>query len=199
MDTRQHAEIKGLYHETCASEGHCPYYFGRDKEGGCRYFMVFRITHGGVGDVDLAGLTAVYVGDLPYPTYAEVKEKGSHGVAYISDAATAEQRRVLDRLAVQSLGGALMKTFLGVHYAAIDVSEGEGTLEVTMPAGAMRMELTKGPDGRPVRLENCTLPFLTDVKAAHVPFWWWADHDRHFEYKGRCGTWAEFRMGPPPA
>ena len=52
-------EIKGIYNEACASEGHCPYYFGRDKEGGCRYFMVFRITEGKVDDVDLAGITAI--------------------------------------------------------------------------------------------------------------------------------------------
>ena len=67
-------QVKGVYHETCASEGHCPYYFGRDKEGGCRYFMVFRITEGQVGGVDLAGVTAVYLGDLPYATYAEVAD-----------------------------------------------------------------------------------------------------------------------------
>ncbi len=69
-------QVKGIYHETCASEGHCPYYFGRDKEGGCRYFMVFRVTEGVVGGVDLAGITAVYMGDLPYPTFAEVTVKG---------------------------------------------------------------------------------------------------------------------------
>ena len=105
-------QVKGVYHETCASEGHCPYYFGRDKEGGCRYFMVFRITEGQVGGVDLAGVTAVYLGDLPYATYAEVATKGSHGAAYISDTATPHQRAVLDTLAVRrsherSLGGQL--------------------------------------------------------------------------------------------
>ena len=35
--------LKGVYHEACASEGQCPDDFGRDKEGGCRYFMVFRV------------------------------------------------------------------------------------------------------------------------------------------------------------
>ena len=191
--------IKGIYHETCASEGHCPYYFGRDKEGGCRYFMVFRITEGKVAGVDLAGITAVYIGDLPYPTFAEVTEKGSHGAAYISDAATPEQRAVLDTVAVQALGGALMKDFFGVHYAKIDVEEADGTVHVTMPTGEMRLELTKSNDGRPVRLENATLPFLSNIKAAHAPFWRWTDHGRHYEYTNRCGTWADFTMGPPPA
>ena len=44
--------IKGVYHETCASEGYCPYYFGRDKEGGCRYFMVFRIADGEANGIE---------------------------------------------------------------------------------------------------------------------------------------------------
>ncbi len=192
-------QVKGVYHETCASEGHCPYYFGRDKEGGCRYFMVFRVTEGTVGGVDLAGVTAVYLGDLPYPTFAEVTSKGSHGAAYISDTATPAQRAILDTFAVQALGGALMKDFWGVHYAPIDVQEGDGWVEVTMPTGAARLELTRSGNGEPVRIENATLPFLTNIKAAHAPYWRWADHGRHYEYKDRCGTWADFVMAAPPA
>jgi hypothetical protein len=187
-------EIKGFYHESCASEGHCPYYFGRDKEGGCRYFMVFRVTEGSVNGVDLAGISAVYMGDLPYPTYAEVQEKGSEGVVYISDAATPEQRLVLDTFAIEALGGALMKRVLGVHYVKINIEEGDGTIDVKMPTGEMRLELTRSHDGRPVSLENVTIPFISNVRAAHSPFWNWNDHGRHFEYKDRCGTWADFRM-----
>jgi Protein of unknown function (DUF1326) len=190
-------EVKGVYNETCASEGQCPYYFGRDKEGGCRYFMVFRITEGSVNGVDLSGITSIYLGDLPHSTYAEVEEKGSEGAIYISDTATPEQRAILDTLAVESLGGVLMKRVFGVRYVKIDVVEGDGTLHFKMPAGEMKMQLTKGRDGGPVRLENCTLPFLSNVKAGHTSFWYWADYDRHFAYKDRNGTWADFAMGSP--
>ena len=106
-------ELKGVYNEACASEGQCPYYFGRDKEGGCRYFMAFRITQGKVGDVDLSGITAIYMGDLPHATYAEVVEKGSEGAIYLSDNATSEQRAILDTLAVEALGGGVMKRVFG--------------------------------------------------------------------------------------
>ena len=187
-------ELKGVYHETCASEGHCPYYFGRDKEGGCRYFMVFRIAEGSVNGVDLAGTSTVYVGDLPYPTYAEVEEKGSEGAVYISDSATPEQREVLDILVVEALGGALMKRFLGISYTRIEIEERDGALGVKMPTGEMQLELTKSHNGEPVRLENVTMPFLSNVKAAHAPFWHWSDYSRHYQYKDRCGTWADFRM-----
>ena len=192
-------EIKGQYNEACASEGHCPYYFGRDKEGGCRYFMVFRIQQGKVNGVDLSGITAIYVGDLPHSTYAEVMEKGSEGAIYISDKATPEQREIMDSLAVQALGGAIMKKILGIHYVKMDIEEGEDSIHFKIPAGEMKMQLTRSHDGNPVRLENATLPFLSNVKAAHTPFWEWSDYDRHYEYKNRCGTWADFVMGPMPA
>ena len=81
-------QVKGTYNEACAAEGHCPYYFGRDVEGGCRYFMVFRIKEGKVNDVDLSGLTVIYNGDILYHKFADFMEKGSEGGVYISDSAT---------------------------------------------------------------------------------------------------------------
>ena len=191
-------EIKGIYNETCASEGHCPYYFGRDKEGGCRYFMVFRIKEGEIDDVDLSGITAIYMGDLPHSTYAEVTEKGSEGAIYISDNATPEQREILNTLAVESLGGAIMKKVFGIQYVRIEIDEGDNSITVKMPTGEMKMQLTKSHDGNPVCLENTTLPFLSNVKAAHAPFWKWSDYNRHFEYRNRCGTWADFVITPIP-
>jgi hypothetical protein len=191
-------QIKGIYNEACASEGHCPYYFGRDKEGGCRYFMVFRIQEGTVNDVDLSGITVVYLGDLPHSTYAEVMKKGSEGAIYISDNVTPEQRKVLDILVVNALGGVIMKKVLGVRYVKIGIEEGEDTVHFKMPSGEMKMQLTKSHDGNPVRLENTTLPFLLNVKAAHTPFWNWYDYDIHYDYKNRCGTWADFVMMPMP-
>ena len=135
VEIRPGWQIKGIYNEACASEGHCPYYFGRDKEGGCRYFMVFRITQGMVNDVDLAGITTVYVGDLPHATFAEVLEKGSEGAIYISDNATPKQREILDVLAVNALGAALMKKVLATEYVKIDVEAAEDTVHVKMPSG----------------------------------------------------------------
>ncbi len=188
-------QVKGIYNEACASEGHCPYYFGRDKEGGCRYFMTFRIREGKVNDVDLSGITIIYLGDLPHATFAEVLEKGSEGAIYISDNATPEQRKVLDVLAVKSIGGgSLMQRVLGVRYVKVKIDEGKDWIHITMPSGQLKMHLTKSHDGNPVRMENVGLPFLSNVKAAHTPFWQWSDYNRHWDYKNRCGTWAGFTM-----
>lgn len=188
-------QIKGIYNEACASEGHCPYYFGRDREGGCRYFMAFRIQEGKVNDVDLAGITVVYMGDLPHATFAEVLEKGSEGGIYISDNASPKQREVLDKFAVQSLGGGgMMQRVLGIKYVKIDVEEGEDTIHIKMPSGELKMQLTKSHNGEPVGLTNVPMPFLSNVKAAHTAFWNWSDYNKSYDYKNRCGTWADFTM-----
>jgi hypothetical protein len=156
--------------------------------------MVFRIQEGKVNDVDLSGITAIYQGDLPHATFQEVLERGSNGGIYVSNNATPEQREVLDTLVVSSLGAALMKKNFGIKYVDIDVEAQDDAVSFKMPFGEMKQELTRGSDGSPVRIENQTLPFLSNVKAAHTPFWNYDDHDRHFDYKDRCGTWADFAM-----
>jgi hypothetical protein len=156
--------------------------------------MVFRIQEGKVNDVDLSGITAIYQGDLPHATFQEVLERGSNGGIYVSNNATPEQREVLDTLVVSSLGAALMKKNFGIKYVDIDVEAQDDAVSFKMPFGEMKQELTRGSDGSPVRIENQTLPFLSNVKAAHTPYWNYDDHDRHFDYKDRCGTWADFAM-----
>lgn len=187
-------EVKGTYNEACASEGPCPYYFGRDRIGGCRYFMVFRIKEGKVNNVDLAGVTVIYAGDIPHPGFKELLEIGSEGMIYISDKATPEQREVLDTLVVKSLGAALMKKVFDVKYVKIDVADDGKTVSFDMDKyGKMKQSLSTGQDGKnPVKLDNQSLPFLTDVKCCHSDYWTIEDQNRHFDYKDRCGVWADF-------
>jgi hypothetical protein len=155
--------------------------------------MVFRIQEGKVNDVDLAGITVMYMGDIPHPSFDELMKLGSEGGIYVSDNATPEQRAVLDRLVVDSIGGFLMKKPFGIKYVPMDIKEEKGTIHFSMPFGEMKQYLSRGADGAtPVRLENQVLPMLSDVKACHSPFWRFEDHGRHFDYKDRCGIWADF-------
>ena len=156
--------------------------------------MVFRIQEGKIDDVDLSGITVIYQGDLPHASFQEVLNRGSNGGIYVSDNATPEQRKVLDIFVVSSLGAALMKKNFGVKYVDIETQDNDESVYFKMPFGEMKQELTQGSDGTPVRLENQTLPFLTNVKAAHTPYWNYEDHGRHFDYRDRCGTWADFEM-----
>jgi hypothetical protein len=186
--------LRGTCHEACAFEGHCPYCFGRDKEGGCWYLMVFRIEEGQANGVNLTGTVVLYAGDLPHSTYAEVAAKGSEGGIYVGAAATPEQREVLDLLVTQTIEGVLMKKRFGVKYVDIEVTKTAGEVQVSVPLGKMAQRPTTGLDGRPVRLENQTLPSLSDVKACHTLFWSYEDYGKHFEYRDRCATWTDLEM-----
>jgi len=192
MELKSGWQVKGIYNEACAAEGYCPYYFGRDRADGCRYFMVFRIQEGRANDIDLSGITILYMGDIPHPSFKELLEMGSEGGIYISDNATPKQRKILDVLAVETIGGLLMKKVFGIKYVKVDIEEDGKSAHFKMPSGEMKQELSTGPDGGPVRLENQSLPFLSNVKACHSFFWNFADYGRHFDYKDRCGTWADF-------
>lgn len=185
-------QVRGTYNEACAAEGHCPYYFGRDVEGGCRYYMVFRIKEGKVNGVDLSGITVIYNGDILYPKFQDFMKNGSEGGVYVSDNATPEQRKVLDTLVATNMGALFMKKIFGVKYVKMDIKDENGQFEIKMPFGEMKQHLMKGLDGGPIRIENAPMPVLKNLKHCHTPLWTYKDYGKHFEYKNRCGTWADF-------
>ena len=183
--------IKGIYNESCAAEGQCPFYFGRDKEGGCKYFMVVRIQKGKVNDVNLSGVTVIYCGMITYSKYEDLLKNGEEVGIFISDNATPEQRKVLDPFVSNGMGIYLIQKVFGIKYVNIDIKEEADKFHVEMPFGEMKMQLTKGPDGTPVRIENHVYPSLTNVKVCHSPFWRYSDYGRSFDYTNRCATWAD--------
>ena len=88
--------IKGVWHESCASEGHCSFYFGRDREEPCKQFVLFQIEEGQINNVDIGGMLVITVTDLFSRKAADVVAKGGEGGIYISDTATEEQRKALE-------------------------------------------------------------------------------------------------------
>jgi hypothetical protein len=166
MELKSGWQVKGVYNEACAAEGYCPYYFGRNRADGCRYFMVFRIQGGRVNDIDLSGITILYMGDIPHPSFKELLEIGSEGGIYISDNATPAQREILDVLALKAIGGVLMKKVFGIKYVKVDIQEDGKTAHFKMPFGEMKQALCTGPDGGPIRLENPKHPDTNGLKTS---------------------------------
>jgi len=41
-------------------------------------------------------------------------------------------------------------------------------------------------------LNSVLFPVLKNLKHCHTPLWTYNDHGKNFEYKNRCGTWADF-------
>lgn len=187
-----HWQIRGTYNEACAAEGQCPFYLGRDKEGGCQYFMVIRLQEGTVGDVDVSDVTVIYCGVITYSKYEDLIKNGEEVAIYISDSVTAEQRSVLEPFVRSGMGVYLIQKVYGVRYVNIELKEEGDTFSVKMPFGEMKQKLTKGLDGTPVRLENQVVPSLLNVKLCNCPSWRYADFGRSYEFFNRCAAWADY-------
>ncbi|HEA71033.1 hypothetical protein LCGC14_1390510 [marine sediment metagenome] len=97
--------MKGVWYETCASEGHCSYYFGRDRETPCKSFQLFQYEEGKIGEVDISGVLAINVVDLYSNKAADLLTKGGEGGVYISVKTTEEQRKYLEPFFVKNISG----------------------------------------------------------------------------------------------
>ena len=100
--------MKGVWYESCAAEGHCSYYFGRDRETPCKSFQLFQIKEGKISDVDIGGILAINVIDLYSNKAVELLAKGGEGGLYISDNATDEQKKYLEPFFSNNVPGGLI-------------------------------------------------------------------------------------------
>ena len=186
---------KGNWIEACASEGHCSFYFGRDREESCKSFQLFQFEEGKLGDVDISGVLAINVIDLYSNKAVDVMVKGGEGGVYISDKTTEEQRKYLETYFVNNVpGSVLLRKVLGVKYVNIELSQDENTFHVTMPHGEMKLSYTPGLDGKnPQKLENSPFGiFYSDIKICNTHFWKYNDFGRNWDFTNRSGVIASF-------
>jgi hypothetical protein len=189
--------MKGIWYEACAAEGHCSFYFGRDRETPCKSFQLFQIKEGKISDVDIGGILAINVIDLYSNKAAELLAKGGEGGLYISDNATDEQKKYLEPFFSNNVpGGLLLRKVLGTRYVDINIKQEDKTYHITMPYGEMRMTLTTGGDGKnPQRLENSLFSvFFKDIKICNTQFWKYNDFGKKWEFVNRSGTIADFDL-----
>ena len=192
---RMNTRMKGVWYEACASEGHCSFYFGRDREEPCKSFQVFQIEEGNIGDVDISGITAIHVIDLYSNKAADMMTKGGEGGLYISENTTEEQRKYLEAFwGPGEQAGQILKKVLGIRYVDIKISQEGNKYHIKMPYGEMELSLTVGMDGKnPQRLENS--PFgmmLNDIKICNTHFWNYNDFGKNWNFENRSGAIASF-------
>lgn len=188
---------KGKWYEACASEGHCSFYFGRDRENPCKSFQLFQIDDGKIGDVDISGVLAINVVDLFSNKASDVLSKGGEGGMYISRKTTEEQRAYLEPYFTNNIPGSIiLKKFLGIKYVDIEFNQEQDTFHVKMPYGEMKLSYTPGLDGKnPQKLENSPFGvYLSDLKICNTHFWNYHDFGKNWEFKNRSGVIANFDM-----
>lgn len=181
--------IKGVAYEACAAEGHCPIWLGRDTSNPCTSFMVLQLDEGHIDDVAVDGIIVVLLADLSSNKFSEVMATGGEGGIYISDNATDAQRRVLEPFLSNNVPGTfLVRKVLAVKYVEMDLKREGKAIHFKMPFGELKMSLTTGADGNPVRLENTFMSaILPELNICDTQHWNFHDLGKDFDFSGRSG------------
>jgi hypothetical protein len=181
--------IKGVVYEACAAEGHCPLWLGRDTSSPCTSFMVLQIDEGHIDGVAIDGTIVVFLADLSSNKFGEVMAMGGEGGIYISDGASDAQRKVLEPFLSNNVPGTfLVRNVLAVKYAKMDLKKEGKMIHFTMPFGGLKMSLTTGADGNPVRLENTFMSaILPELNVCDTHHWDFHDLGKDFDFSGRSG------------
>ncbi len=183
-------KVKAKWYETCAAQGQCAHYFGRDREDPCKSFQLFDITEGEIDGVDVSGVKVMTFADLFSSTFAGLMGEGGEGGIYISDKATKKQRKVLEPFFANNVPGWLLtRKVLGVRYVPINVNKEDNTYHITMPYGEIKMTPTAGLDGKPVRVENSFFnAVFPQINVCNGHYWKYKDFGKDFDFKNRSSV-----------
>jgi len=189
--------MKGAWYEACAAEGHCSFYFGRDRKEPCKSFQLFQVKEGKIGDIDIAGILVINVIDLYSNKAADLMAKGGEGGLYIENSANEKQRKYLEPLFMKNIPGILLlRKILGIRYVDIKLNEENNIFHISMPYGEIKLSLAPGGDGKnPQRIENSIFSMmLSDIKICNTHFWNYNDFGKNWEFVNRSGAIAEFNL-----
>jgi hypothetical protein len=189
--------LKGNFFESCRTEGHCPLWFGRDlwNNTPCVNFATYQITEGQIDNVDMKDITIIHHQDGIGPTFAELMKGVKEGAAYISDNATAEQRKILEPWVKNHLGAEGWGKCLGVKFVKIDISQKDRTYNVVMPFGEQHLTLTTGGDGKTaILMENAWNTAVSNIQFANTDLWKFNDYGKNIEYHNTEGNVATFAV-----
>ena len=196
MTSQNNWMLKGTFYECCrALDGHCALWFGRELPSACANILTYQIKEGHIQNVDMKGIIITCHMDGIGPKPSDMAKGVKEGAAYISDNATDEQRKILEPFVMENLEGRMWNKCLGTRFVKIDISEKNGTYSITMPYAELEMSLTIGGDGKnPIRMENASMPFLSNVRFCNTRFWKYHDYGKNLEYHNTSGGIADFTL-----
>ena len=182
-------KIKGTVYETCAAEGHCPLWFGRDTITPCTSFMVLKVDEGHIDDIPIDGMIVVFLADLKSNKFEDVAVLGGEGGIYISDTATDEQRKAIEPFFADNVPGMfLVKDVKAVKFVPMDLKAEDKLIRFSMPAGEFEMSFTTGADGKPIRIENTLYSaIMPELNVCDTKHWRYEDLGKKFDYAKRSG------------
>jgi len=184
--------VKAHYTDTCSCQPTCPCFFGSPPTlGHCEGVTLIEIESGHYGDVRLDGVDvlAVYRG-------------GDWIKFYVTDEADEAQTEAALNLLPTFEDFFAIENVLEVKNAAISVERSAERMTITAPNTMAEIEIMKGKNGKPIRIENLPSPafpappFLDHTQYRSVILRHDAE-DKQFEYSGTNGFTARIEAVAP--
>jgi len=186
--------IKARYTDSCGCQPACPCLFGSPPTlGHCEGVTLIEIESGHYGDVRLDGIEvlSVYRGGDWIKFYVTDEADEAQTEAALALLPTFEEFFAIDNV-------------LEVKNVAISVERSAETMKISVPNTTVEIEMMKGNDGNPIKIENLPVPaypappFLDLTQYRSVMLKHEAE-DKQFEYSGTNGFTARIDVVAPEA
>ena len=169
--------IKADYAESCSCNTTCPCHFGTSPTmENCEANGLLEIKKGNYGDVSLDGISVVYSGrTMKWARY------------YVSENATDKQVKAVKPLMAEIIGFLADTKVLSTERVPVSVERTATKVKFSVPASTVEIEVMKGRDGKPIKIENLPAPYLmgcTQYKSVTNSH---HSKDKEFSYSGTNG------------
>ncbi|NIR48394.1 DUF1326 domain-containing protein [candidate division KSB1 bacterium] len=176
--------IKADYTESCSCNPACPCLFGSPSTlGYCEGNNLIEIKEGHYGDVRLDGISVVTAFSL-----------GKWLKLYVSENATDEQAKAaVELLKLEQTFGFIysgQSEILSQEKAPVSIEKTSTNVKFSVPASMVEIEMMKGWEGKPIKIQNLAVPFMRDhtqyksVTTSHK------SKDKEFKHSGTNGLTA---------
>jgi hypothetical protein len=194
-------QLSGELYETCSCKMLCPCIFGpaEPDQGWCSGALLFDVQQGNSDGVDLAGSRAVLVFDLP----GDFVSGNFTTRLYLSDAASAEQRRELEAIIGGQKGGAfgglagMISKALPTQTTSISVTGGDNPSVTVGDVGRISLARLKSGSGKPTTITNAMVTESFGVSAEELARGdgsQWSDPDMRSWRSGGSGGVGRFSL-----
>ncbi len=169
--------IRADYTESCSCNPACPCLFGSTPTlGHCEGTGLVQIKEGHYGDISLDGISVVFTVHL-----------GEWMKYYVSEEATDEQAKATEQLVASVFEIPGEWEVLSTEKVPVSLERTETKVKFSVPASTVEIEIMKGRDGSPIKIENLPPVFAQDYTQYKSITNSHKSEDKEFSYSGTNG------------
>ena len=204
--------LRGDWFDVCSCKLPCPCSFAQEPtHGDCQFTLVWHARDGRLGDVDLAGLTVVALGEFTGNMWVGDPDAKMRLMFYIDEGADDAQRQALERIFTGKVGGwpaefaALIEDLRGIDYVPItfDIADDLAHWRAEIPGKVdVRVAALTGPTSDPDRRVTTVNAPGAEVGPGQVATWGVVQKDEAIgfdwshEYRGASSKHFPFDWQP---